>query len=268
MPEPDAARLRSLRAFVLDMDGVLYRGQTPLPGAAEALVALRRRGRVLMLTNNSTKVSSLLTAWLRSLGFAIALEEILVVTEVAEGWLRRQLPGRRLLVLGEDHFRRRLGSAGFTVVDDWRRAEAVVVACRLDLRHDDLGAALNALRAGAAFVATNPDLTVDGDDGLRLEAGAYARMLAGLCGREPTVIGKPEAPMYDAAFARLGIVRADASAVAMIGDNPDTDIAGARRNGLFGVHVLSGVAREPAAEADLVVADLAAFARVLESGSA
>jgi 4-nitrophenyl phosphatase len=251
-----AERLGRIAACVLDMDGVLYRGRTPIPGAAEALAALRRRGPVLMLTNNSTRQRRPLADRLAGMGFAVAPDDIVIVNEVAVAWLAARHPGRRLLVLGEEHLCDDLRAAGFPVVEDWRQAE--VVACCLGISHRLLGSALNALRAGAAFVATNPDLVVDGDDGLDLEAGAYVRLLADLCGHEPAVIGKPEAPCFAHILVRLGI--ADPGRVAMVGDNPDTDVAGARRNGLFAVQVLSGVAATGSREADLVVPDLGAFA--------
>jgi 4-nitrophenyl phosphatase len=267
MDAATARRLAGAKAFLLDMDGVLYRGERAIPGAAEALIALRRRGRVLMVTNNSTKERAPLSATLRGMGIDVAPDEILIVTEVAERWLRIKHEGARLLVLGEDHFRAQLGRAGFTVVDQraWREAQFVVCACRLTMDHDLLGAALNALIAGAAFVATNPDLVVDGDDGLRLEAGAYARLLEKLSGREPAVIGKPERPCFDVALNRLGVA---ADQAVMIGDNPETDVAGGRRNGLVAVHVLSGVTRRPAGDADAVAEDLTDFVRQLERASA
>jgi 4-nitrophenyl phosphatase len=260
-------RLASAKAFLLDMDGVLYRGERAIPGAAEALAALRRRGRVLMVTNNSTKERAPLSAAMRRMGLDVAPEEILIVTEVAERWLRVKHDGARLLVLGEDHFRAQLDRAGFAIVEPkaWRDAQVVVCACRLTMDHDLLGAALNALKAGAAFVATNPDLVVDGDDGLRLEAGAYARLLEKLSGSEPAVIGKPERPCFDVALQRLGV---SADQAVMIGDNPDTDVAGGRRNGLASVHVLSGITRNPASQADVIAEDLTDFVRQLERASA
>jgi HAD superfamily hydrolase (TIGR01450 family) len=145
-------RVSGLKAFVLDMDGVLYRGERAIPGSAEALAALRRRGKCLMLTNNSTKERAPLAASLRRIGIDVTPEEILIVTEVAERWLGMKHEGERLLVLGEDHFRARLAAAGFTVLEPkaWRDAQVVVCACRLTMDHDLLGAALNALLAGAA----------------------------------------------------------------------------------------------------------------------
>ncbi len=262
--EDTARRLRAVKGFLVDMDGVIYRGAVPVPGAADALRALRARGPVLMLTNNSTKQAEPLAADLRRMGFDIPVGDIIIVTEIVERWLLDRHAGAALLVLAEDHVRARLAHAGFEIVRaaDWRRASVVVVGCRLTMDHDLLGAALNALHGSAAFVATNPDLTVNGDDGLRLEAGAYVDMLSRLSGREPTVIGKPAKPCYDHALTRLGV---PAVRTAMIGDNPDTDIRGARDHGLFGVLVLTGLAATASPWADLTVADIGAFARVLES---
>jgi 4-nitrophenyl phosphatase len=258
----DAERLRRLRGFLVDMDGVIYRGSRPLPGAADALRALERRGPVLMLTNNSTKERAPLAAALRAMGFSIPPERILIVNEIAIDYLLVHHRQDHILALGEDHLLRAMEESGLRLVppERWREATAVVVACRLSIDHDLLGAGLNALLSGAAFIATNPDLTVDGDDGVRLEAGAYATLLARLCGREPKVLGKPEPVCYRYALRMLGMTAGDA---AMIGDNPDTDLAGARRNGLFAVQVLSGISREASPLADLTVSDIAAFAHLL-----
>jgi HAD superfamily hydrolase (TIGR01450 family) len=259
------ARLAALRGFLVDMDGVIYRGTQALPGAADALRALERRGRVLMLTNNSTKERGPLARTLDVMGFDLPPERILIVNQVAIDYLLTHHRHDRILALGEDHLLRDLAERGLCVLrrERWREATVVLMACRLTVDHDWLGAALNALLNGAAFIATSLDMTVNGDDGLRLEVGAYSEMLARICGRAPLVVGKPEAVCYRYA---LRLLEVPAELVAMIGDNPDTDLAGARRNGLFGVQVLSGVSHSPSELADLTVSDLAAFARLLEDG--
>jgi 4-nitrophenyl phosphatase len=265
IPEPTSeqcSRIGGLRGFLVDMDGVIYRGKQVIAGAPEALRRMRERGRLLMLTNNSTKESEPLAAWLRERGFDLAAEDLLIITEIAEHWLCVHHATDRLLVIGEDHFLARLRRAGLELVTpaQWREADVVVIACDLRADHDKLGAALNALKNGAEFIATNPDMTVQGDDGVRLEAGAYASMLAQLSGRAPLVLGKPEAICYRYALDRLGL---PAEQVAMVGDNLDTDISGARANGLFGVLVLTGLTGQPSPLADLTVPDIARFAGLL-----
>jgi HAD superfamily hydrolase (TIGR01450 family) len=256
-------RLRTLQGVLLDMDGVLYRGESAIPGAVKALARLRRRQRLGFLTNNSTKERSGLVRHLQRLGFAIESQEIILVMDVVERHLLTYHRQLRCLVLAEDHVRERLRSCGITVVApaQWRDAQLVLCGCRLSMSHDDLGAALNALCAGAVFISTNPDLTVDGDDGQRLEAGAYTALLAQCSGRTPLVIGKPEAACFSHALNQLAL---DASRVAMVGDNPDTDILGGHRQGLLSVHVLSGITEKPAKQADLVCADLEAFATLVD----
>jgi 4-nitrophenyl phosphatase len=257
------ARLGALAGAILDMDGVLYRGREPIPGAREALESLRARLRVRFLTNNSTKQARPLSEQLSRLGFPVAPEDITTIADVATAWLSKRHPGKRLLVLGEDHFAAQLTQAGFQVVapGNWRRAEIVVSACRLGMDHLLLGSALNALRHGALFVVTNPDLVVDGEGGQQLEAGAYAGMLARASGRAADVVlGKPEAPAYEAALSGLGI---PAERTVMIGDNPDTDVIGGRRQGMLALQVLSGVSPEPSAHADLCLPDLASCARMI-----
>jgi 4-nitrophenyl phosphatase len=256
-------RLAALRGAVLDMDGVLYRGHRAIPGSIAGLASLRSHLQLRFLTNNSTKERGRLAAQLQGQGFAIAGEDIILVVDLLERHLLAEHRSRRLLVLAEEHVRERLRQQGLTLVppEAWRQAEVLVVGCSLTASHDLLGACLNALRAGAVFIATNPDLSVDGDDGQRLEAGAYAQMLALASGRQPLVLGKPEPPGFAWALASMGLER---SVVAMIGDHPDTDIAGARRHGLLPVQVLSGIASVGSPDAELVLPDLQAFAALLE----
>jgi len=264
-PIPEAwSRLQPMRGAILDMDGVLYRGETAIPGAIQALEVLRRHLAIAFLTNNSTKRREPLVEHLRSLGFTIHASEIILVADVLERHLLTHHAGAPILLLGEDHLHERLRQAGLVLIEatQWRQAAVVVCACRLSMSHDLLGAALNALRQGATFVLTNPDLTVDGADGQRLEAGAYGRMLALATGRQPVVLGKPETPAYDLALGQLGL---PAAAVMMIGDNPDTDLDGARRHGLLSIQVLSGISQAPSSQADLVFTNLGLVAKAVAS---
>ncbi len=260
------ARLRSLRGFLVDMDGVIYRGTMAIPGAAAALAALLDHGPVMMLTNNSTKEQDSLAMLLARLGFAIPPDRIILVTEIARDHLLRRHRGDRILVLGEDHFVHYLRSAGLTVVDprEWGDATVVLSANSRTMDHALLGAGLNALAAGATFLCTNRDLTVNGDDGLQLEAGTYAQLLARLCGREPVYLGKPEPACFAYALRSLGTRAED---TAMIGDNLDTDIRGARDNRLFGVLVLTGLTPQASPLADLTTPDIGAFARMVDEAT-
>jgi 4-nitrophenyl phosphatase len=255
-------RLRALRGFLVDMDGVIYRGATAIPGAAAALASLQEYGPVMMLTNNSTKEHAALEAQLMRMGFAIPAERIIIVTEIARDHLLRHHRYERILVLGEDAFAAYLRAAGLAVVSpsEWREATVVLSACSRTMDHATLGAGLNALAAGAHFLCTNCDLTVNGDAGLQLEAGAYAQLLARLCGREPTYVGKPVSACFDYALRRLGTA---AAATAMIGDNLDTDIRGARDNGLLGALVLTGLTAAPSSLADVSAPDISAFAAMV-----
>jgi len=255
--------MQSLRGAVLDMDGVLYRGSTAIPGSIDGLALLRRHLRLRFFTNNSTKERTKTVAQLAAMGFSIAPDEIILVMDLVERLLLADHRGRRLLVIAEDHVRDRWRAGGLHLVEAaaWREAEVVVCAVRLTADHALLSAALNALHHGAVFIASNPDLTVNGDDGLRLEAGSYARLLESASGRAPTMIGKPEAPGFLQAMQELALAPEQ---TAMIGDHPDTDIAGAVRLGMFPVHVLSGITRNPAQNAGFVAENLFSFAAALD----
>ncbi len=225
--------LRSLRAFVFDLDGCVYNGETLLPGVGTVLDALRRSGRrVLFLTNNSRQAADELLDKLRRLDIAADPEEILSAAEITGPLLRARYGPARVLAVGSPRLMALLAAAGHTVLplDDYRRAQVVVIGHDDDFGYRKLTALARAVRAGAAFVAVNLDPRLPVEAGEFFPGcGAIVEAVAAAGGVRPMVIGKPEPPLFRSALERLGL---PPQAVVMVGDSIHSDIRGAEGVGL------------------------------------
>jgi 4-nitrophenyl phosphatase/NagD protein len=228
-----------IRAVLLDMDGVLYHGSQPLAGAAELL---RRLDGVphLFVTNNPIRTPQQVAERLAAMGLPRPDASAILTSALATAALLAQTrPGFRFFAIGADGLRAALSEVG---VEDDRAADFVVVGEGPGIDFERLTTAINLiLTQGARLVVTNPDVSVDdchqGKHRVLPGGGALVAPIALACGVEPLVIGKPEPALYQMACARLGVPAADC---VMIGDRPDTDIAGALRVGMRAALVRTG----------------------------
>jgi 4-nitrophenyl phosphatase len=249
-------------ALVCDLDGVLYRGDRPIPGAAPAVGRLRGAGvRVLFCTNNSHFTVEEYAAKLARMDVAAVPEEIVTSAVVtAEVLAARGFAGQRALVVGGAGIRTALESKG--IATSGGAPAVVVVGWDPEFTYDDMRTAASAVRSGAAFVATNADATFPAPDGLWPGAGSILASIERASGAGAEVMGKPHAPMMDVAARRLE----GADRIAVVGDRPDSDLAGGRARGWTTILVLTGVtAREdvPGVEPrpDYVVESIAELGR-------
>lgn len=234
--------------FLLDLDGVVYLGEDPLPGAVEALARLRGQGKaVRFLTNDPRPTREEIVRKLTDMGVEAGREEVVSSGAATADYLRKS-GLRSAYVVGGPGLLREIHQTGVEAVgttnhasghpaseDPTMRSEAVVVGGDEHVGYDDLERAARLVRAGSLFVATNPDGFFPSPEGLKPAAGAFVAFVAAAAGREPdTVVGKPHPPMFEAALGTMDLGPAE---VAMIGDNPQTDLAGARRMSIFGVLV-------------------------------
>ena len=145
-------------------------------------------------------------------------------------------PGTRCLTIGMEGLVTALEDRGCVIVRDPADADAVVVGWDRDLVWDDLRRASVALGRGARFVATNGDVSYATSEGPWPGNGAILAALTAATGRTPEVAGKPEPALFHTAADRLGVLP-----LLMVGDRPDTDIAGAAALGWDTALVLTGV---------------------------
>lgn len=254
--------LSRYKAFLLDIDGVLVHDGEPIPGAAEAVARLQRRGQVLLLTNNSTRTRDIVAARLQRSGFPIEAEMVVTSALIAARHLQETAGRCSLWPLGEEGLKTELRLAGHRLVSPGE-AEWVVVGMDRQITYAKLADALSALLAGARLLATNADATFPTPYGLQPGAGAIVGALAGM-GYPPEVIaGKPSPVAYRIALEKSGQRPKE---TLMIGDRLETDILGANRAGIDSALLLSGVARRDDISRQkiiptLIAPDLAALVR-------
>jgi HAD superfamily hydrolase (TIGR01450 family) len=219
---------------VLDLDGVVWLGDQPIPGAAEAVGTLRARGeRVLFATNNSFARLAEQEAKLERFGIP-AHGDVLTSAMAAA---RLVEAGERALVCGGPGIAEALEGRGATPVRDGD-ADAVVVGFHRDFDYERLRVAVRAVQRGARLIATNDDATYPTPDGPIPGGGAIVAAVAYASGVRAVVAGKPHAPMAD-------LVReVGGETGTVVGDRPETDGAFARTLGYRFALVLSGVTHE------------------------
>jgi HAD superfamily hydrolase (TIGR01450 family) len=221
--------LTSIAAFIFDLDGCVYTGNTLLPDVGAVLAALRRTGRrVLFLTNNSREATDELLAKLVRLGIPAAPEEIVSAAEATGPFVRERYGPSRVLAVGSPRLLRLLGETGHTLLPlaACRRAQVVVMGHDEAFDYPKLTALSRAVRAGAPLVAVNldPRLPVEGGEFFP-GCGALVEAVAAAAGMRPVVVGKPQPHLFEVALARLALPPA---AVVMVGDSPLSDIRGAQ----------------------------------------
>ncbi len=249
--------LADITHLIIDMDGVLYRGDQPLPRLREFIAFLRERGiGFILATNNSTRSSQDYADKLAGMGVQVSPAEILVSGQAVARYLAREYPrGTRVHVFGMPSLKQAMADEGFVLADD--DVPLVVASMDRAITYEKLKRATLLIRRGARFIATNLDPTNPSEEGLIPGTGSMIAALEVASGVKPTAIGKPEPIMYELAMEQMG---AQPETTAAIGDRADTDILGGKRAGLFTICVLSGSSNRVEAEAfgsDLILEDIA-----------
>jgi glycerol-1-phosphatase len=225
---------------LLDLDGVVYLAEQPVPGAAAALAAARERGmRLAFVTNNASRTPDQVAALLAKVGVPADPAEVVTSAQAAAHYLADRLPaGSPVLVLGTTGLVQAVTERGlrpvFTAGD---RPAAVVQGFHPDITWRELAEAAVAIRHGAFWLATNLDATVPSPRGPLPGNGALVAALQHALGRPPAAAtGKPDPAMHAESVERSG-----ARAPIVVGDRLDTDIEGATRVGCPSLLVLTGV---------------------------
>jgi HAD superfamily hydrolase (TIGR01458 family) len=232
--------LRSVRAVLIDLDGVLYVEDEPVPGAHEALERLRGGGRVLRFVTNTTSRSRPATLEkLRRLGFSLDDEELMTPAALA---VRHCIDEgrRRVSLLMNDEVK-----GDFSVLEeDDDEPEAVIVGdLGEEFAYPVLNRAFRHVMAGAELIALQRNRFWQRADGLSLDVGPFVAALEYATAREAYVVGKPARGFFDEVLRDAG---SDADAAAMVGDDIETDVGGAVGAGLAGVLVRTGKYRADA----------------------
>lgn len=228
-----------IQAYLFDLDGTIYLGDTLLPGAAETIAALRAAGRrTIFLSNNPTKTRAQYTAKLDHLGIPTPIDDIVNSSSVMVQWLLREAPGARLFVVGETPLQDELRAAGFTLTERAGEIDFVVASFDRTFTYHKLQVAFDAVRAGARLVATNPDKFCPVPGGGEPDCAAIIAAIEACTGAKcDPVVGKPSPIMVQTIGALLGLPPA---ACMMVGDRLETDMAMGIAAGMATGLVLTG----------------------------
>jgi NagD protein len=225
--------------YLIDMDGVIYRGHELIPGADRFIHELREEGvPFLFLTNNSQRTRRDVATRLQRLGLEVEEEHVYTCAMATARFLAQQKPRGTAYVIGEGGLLTALHNNGFAVVD--RDPDYVVVGEGRTFSFEMAEHALNLIRCGAKLVATNLDPNCPTGDGMRPGCGALVALLEAASGVKAFSVGKPSPVMIRAARKELGLT---AEQTVIIGDTMDTDILGGVQLGYHTVLVLSGTTR-------------------------
>ena len=224
---------------MLDLDGVVYIGDEPVPGAPEHLDRAREAGAHLaFVTNNASRPPEAVAEKLNRMGVTAQTDDVVTSAQAAARMLAERLPaGAAVACLGADGLEQALRAVGLEpvhVADD--SALALATGYAPDVRWRDVMRAATRVRDGLPWVASNTDLSLPTPFGTAPGHGVLVRMLEDFSGVTADVAGKPERPLLDETVRRVGGERP-----LMVGDRLDTDIEGAHRAGVDSLLVLTGV---------------------------
>jgi HAD superfamily hydrolase (TIGR01458 family) len=244
-----------VRGLLVDLDGTLYVGDDPVRGAREAVGRLKSSGLVLRyVTNTTRKPRREVSEHLRSLGFEVEEAEIFTPARAAAGLIGEN----SCLPLVDEALLEDL--AGIVLTED-RPDHVLVGDLGEGFTYERLNLAFGHLMEGAELLALQKNRYWQADVGLSLDAGPFVAALEYASGKQASVVGKPERDFFRLALEDLGF---EADEVAMVGDDAEADVIGARRAGLVGIQVRTGKWQGDTAEADLVVGSIAGLPRVVE----
>lgn len=226
-------------AYLFDLDGTIYLGDTLLPGAAETVASLRVAGcRTIFLSNNPTKNREQYAAKLSRMGIPTPVDDIVNSSLVLVQWLKHTLPDARLYVVGEAALTSDLREAGFQLSDKVGEIDVVVASFDRTFAYHKLQIAFDAIRAGARLVATNPDRYCPVPGGGEPDAAAIIAAIEACTGvRCDPIVGKPLPIMVSTIMSLLDL---PPERCIMVGDRLETDIQMGLVAGMATCLVLTG----------------------------
>jgi HAD superfamily hydrolase (TIGR01458 family) len=226
----------NVKGVLLDLDGVLYTGDNPVPGAPEALRYLKKRGYVTRFVSNTTRKSrDAIKSRLLSLGFEIGKDEIVTPSAAAINYVINTGMKRCHLLTTADLLAE-FEAAG--LIHQETTVDWVIIGDAGDnFNYDTMNRAFRLVQEGAGLIALENDRYWMGSDGLMLSAGPFVRGIEYATGKTATLMGKPSPEFFGMVLRGMGLGPADA---VMIGDDVVSDTGGAMNAGMQGILVKTG----------------------------
>jgi NagD protein len=233
----DTLKIAESKSYLIDMDGVLIRGKSLIPGADEFIQRLHDRGsKFLLLTNNSRHTPRDLAFNLRDIGLNIQAENIFTSALATARFLHTARPDGTAYVIGESGLTSALHDIEYIITD--HDPDFVVLGETASYNFDQVTRAARLILNGARFICTNPDVNGPGDGGIVPASGAMAALIETATGVKAFFVGKPNPFMMRSALNYLDV---HSEETLMIGDRMDTDIIAGVQTGMDTILVLSGV---------------------------
>jgi NagD protein len=255
------------KGFIFDLDGTVYLGDRLIPGADRVIRLLRESGKkVVYLSNKPVQTREDYALKLTRLGVPTAPDEVVNSTLVMINYLKKNAPRARVFVVGEAPFVEEIKRAGFTVTEEPREIDYVVVAFDRTFDYRKLNISFQAIKLGAHFVATNPDRTCPVEGGEIPDCAAMIAAIEAVTQKKVEAIaGKPSPLIIQTALEAMGLPPGDCI---LIGDRLETDIKMGQDSGIATGIVLTGVTdektlRESSIQPDFVFQSIADVKNIL-----
>jgi NagD protein len=232
--------MKTIKNFVIDMDGVLVRGRELIPGADKFIQKLQKlKKEYLVLTNNPLYTTRDLAHRLQTSGLDIPPERIYTSAQATAQFLYSQRPNGKAFVIGESGLTDAIYAIDYVITDI--DPDYVVLGETNAYNYEVITKAVRLIEEGARFIATNPDVSGPSEQGTVPACGAMAALIEKATGKAPFFVGKPNPWMMRSALNYLDVHSEDTT---MVGDRMDTDIVSGVESGMRTILVLTGVTRQ------------------------
>ena len=232
--------IRNKKAFICDMDGVIYHGKRLLDGASQFVEWLKsEKKEYLFLTNSSERSPGQLRDKLGQMGIDVAEEHFMTSALATASFLHSQKPGARVYTIAGLGLQEALLDVGCVLTDD--KPDYVILGETCDYTYDKLETAIMAVHDGARLIGTNPDICGPNEKGIMMACGAMTAPVEMTTGKKAYYIGKPNPLIMRDSLKRIHCHRED---TVIIGDRMDTDIIAGIESEIQTVLVLSGVTQK------------------------
>jgi NagD protein len=232
--------MKTIKNYIIDMDGVLVRGRELIPGADKFIQKLQKlKKEYLVLTNNPLYTTRDLAHRLQTSSLDIPSERIFTSAQATAQFLHSQRPNGKAFVIGESGLTDAIYAIDYVITDI--DPDYVVLGATNAYNYEVITKAVRLIEEGARFIATNPDVSGPSEQGTVPACGAMAALIEKATGKAPFFVGKPNPWMMRSALNYLDVHSED---TVMVGDRMDTDIVSGVESGMRTILVLTGVTRQ------------------------
>ncbi|MFC7063984.1 TIGR01457 family HAD-type hydrolase [Halobacillus seohaensis] len=229
--------MKSYKAYLIDLDGTMYRGKDKVPGASSFVQRLNECSvPYLFVTNNSSTKPIQVANKLNNMDIIASKSQVFTSSMATAKYIHFLSPGAKVFIIGEEGLYFALEQEGLEIVNT--QADYVVIGIDRNLSYEKLAEACLQVRNGAKLISTNKDVAIPTERGMLPGNGALTSVVSVSTGVTPTFIGKPEPIIMEQAIQKLGVEKEE---VLMVGDNYQTDIMAGIQSGLDTLMVETGV---------------------------